>query len=722
MGRITSIRRNVRNASRCTIHVDGDYFSACALDVALALGLRVGMELTPEIASTLKKEDARLVLRQKGWRYASYKPRTEQQVRDHYRKLDVGQQEIDDLIAWLKDFKLIDDCGYAQRFVAASQERKPLSTADARRRLKAKGLDSDVIQAALDSRTMDDEIKAALHVAERKLRSLHGSDQRDKLVRFLQYRGFSWTVIRHVLETLTITVVLLTVTSMAQAQQCHRQRLHPSVNQWQPTAVPVLSPDGAVLYIDRKNHPDNTDGSADNDDVWLSRRGPDGQWAAPTREAITSGIPRPDVLFHVTQDNLRALVVGPYGPSASRAVAILTRTSPQALFTVVDLVMPPNLSSIEGRFYGTMSDDGRTVILALGRGRVGFKGEADDLDLFVTQRCSTAWSSLLEISALNSRGFEGAPTLAPDGQTLYFASSGREPKKGKADLYIVRKVGSSWLSWTSPQWLGPCVNTGEDETALTLHPDNTKATIVSWDAESDQPGLYDVPLALEHRPLPWCAVTGTVREARSGDLLPTAVVTFDDGTTGCSSPVRLPVDDSAEFLVALPQKSSYTIRAEAPGYTESHQTLTLRTLDSTLAVRQTIRLFRSDEPLASLYFERGTSSVSDQHRSILRSLVDTFGLRNVGFAITGYADDLGRRPFNMTLSSKRAEAIKEACIELGIPEDKLIAIGKGVEVPNLLSAMRENPQSRRVDIFPITVARSPSAEQPKSGIRNRRPR
>lgn len=721
MGRITSIRRNVRNASRCTIHVDGDYFSACALDVAMAMGLRVGLELTPELAAQLKAEDARLVLRQKAWRYASYKPRTEQQVRDHYRKLGIAQQDIDDVVAWLKDFKLIDDVGFAQRFITASDERKPLSTADARRRLKAKGLDGAVIQAALESRTMEDEQNAALHVAERKLRSLRGSDQRDKLVRFLQYRGFSWTVIRYVLETLAVTVVLLSVTASSRAQHCERLRLTPSVNQWQPTAVPVLSPDGAILFMDRKNHPDNTDGSADNDDVWLSRRGPDGQWAVPTREAITNGVPRPDVLFHVTQDNLRALVVGPYGPSGARAVAILARRSPQALFSAAEVVIPPNLISIEGRFYGTMSDDGRTIILALGRGRLGLKGDPDDLDLFVTQRCSSAWNPLQEISALNSRGFEGAPTLASDGMTLYFASSGREPKKGKADIYVVRRVGPSWLQWTVPQWLGPCVNTVEDETALTLHPDNVTATIVSWDADSDQPGLYDVPLAPEHRPQPWCAITGTVKDARSGSLLSTAVITIDDGTSGCTSS-RLPVDDSAMFLVALPQKMSYTIRAEVAGYTESHQTVTLRMLDSTLAVRQTIRLFRNDEPLASLYFERGTSMVSDRHREILRSLIDTFGLRNVGFAITGYADDLGRRPFNMTLSAERAEAIKKVCIELGIPENKLIAVGKGVEVPNLLSSMRENPQSRRVDIFPITVARSQSAERPKSGTRNRRPR
>ena len=55
---------------------------------------------------------------------------------------------------------------------------------------------------------------------------------------------------------------------------------------------------------------------------------------------------------------------------------------------------------------------------------------------------------------------------------------------------------------------------------------------------------------------------------------------------------------------------------------------------------------------------------------------------NARFYIDGYADEHGDIPYNMTLSQKRAEAVKEALIERGVPEDQiLITVGFGKLYP-----------------------------------------
>ncbi len=52
------------------------------------------------------------------------------------------------------------------------------------------------------------------------------------------------------------------------------------------------------------------------------------------------------------------------------------------------------------------------------------------------------------------------------------------------------------------------------------------------------------------------------------------------------------------------------------------------------------------------------------------------------FYIDGYADERGDVLYNMTLSQKRAEAVKQALMERGVPEDQiLITVGFGKLYP-----------------------------------------
>jgi OmpA-OmpF porin, OOP family len=51
-----------------------------------------------------------------------------------------------------------------------------------------------------------------------------------------------------------------------------------SVNSEYSELNPMLSPDGKTLYFGRKNHPQNTGGVKDKEDIWYSQLGEDGKW------------------------------------------------------------------------------------------------------------------------------------------------------------------------------------------------------------------------------------------------------------------------------------------------------------------------------------------------------------------------------------------------------------------------------------------------------------
>ncbi|MCX6139873.1 MAG: RecX family transcriptional regulator [Candidatus Kapabacteria bacterium] len=714
MATITSIRRNVKDGGRCSVFVDEVFLAACPIDVATALGLRKGLEMTDELERSLRKEDRRIVLRQKTYHFATYKPRTEYQVCDFLRKKEAAPEEVESVMKWLREFRLIDDRLFAERFLEAARIQKPLSRSMAKLTLKRKGVPDDVVDEALDQHyTSEDAFNAARHVTIKKLRMLQPSSDKirdEKLTRFLQYRGFGWDVIKAIVEQVrsgTLATVLCSILGFAiscanvNAQgitTCRRVRLPETINSFQTTTQPLMSPDG-VLYLDRKMHPDNSDGGVkDPDDVWTSRINANGMWIDPTPASFTT-FTRPDLVFSFTSDGLAALVVGQYRVVNGMNIptfAIITRRSRRDLFSSVSPVIIPGVTSLGRNFYGAMSDDRNTIILALERS-AGLGG----LDLYVTHRCKEFWSAPVNLgSDVNTSAFEGAPWLAADGQTLYFASSGRDDRKGKADIYISRRREGSWTSWTTPRNLGSCVNTIEDETAFSLIGRGDSALIHSWDAESDRPGIYMVELPEDVRPLPSCSFTGRVVDAVSGAAIASAETVCQDSISLCQ--FVIPIDTSEKtFKIALPAHRRYHIESRAAMYVTHRQVIGIRTLDSTTSLRVTTQMFHTQRPLASVYFDRGAAQLSAENIELLKELVKRYDLRQISFDVVGYTDMLGTIPANKTLSAQRAESVVEELKTIGLHEDRIRAIGRGIENPGTLLSLKENPQSRRVDIFPV---------------------
>lgn len=712
MRTISGIRRNVKNHGRCSIFVDGEFFAACPIDVAVALGLKKGIEITADLERRLRSEDRRMVLRQKSYRFATYKPRTEHQVRKHLEGLEATPEEIDDVMAWLRDFRVVDDRVYIQRFVEASQERKPLSPAAVRRTLLQRGIDKHLLDDTLEgSFTEEQTIELALRVAEKKQRMMKPGTPKeveDRIVRFLQYRGYSWTVIREVISRLSTTVIIgivMTLSSItAHAQgilSCQRTRLPRSINAYQPTTLPVLAPDGA-LFVDRKQHPLNEGGAQDPDDVWISRARNGIDWTEPERESFTS-VRRPDVVFNFTHDGLSALVVGRYriqDRDTLACFAILERPSQSSVFDSVVVVEIPEVGDPGRNFFAHLSDDRNTIVLSL----EGYGGPGGELDLFVTRRCGAGWSALTNLGpVINTVAIEGSPWLAEDGRTLFYSTNGRDDRKGKADLYVTRRLDDTWTSWSPPRNLGTCVNTVEDETSISLIGRGDSALITSWDAESGRAGIYQVVLDPDHRPSPYASFINEVRDARTNELITNVDVVVVDSANPetCAQVYRCDVQNGSSRM-PLVQNGRYIVTTRAPGYVPHRQVIGVHQLDSTVELRVTTKLFNGRQPLTSIYFERGSYAISPEQHEKLRAAMTSYDVHQIRFEVTGYADPLGTVPKNKTLSQQRADAVRQALSTLGVDDARIVASGMGIEKRSTqpVIADEERPESRRVDIYP----------------------
>lgn len=714
MGIVTAVRRNVKNPSRCSVYVDDEFLAACPIDVALSLGIRKGIELTPDLERQLRREDKRIVMRQKAYRFATYKPRTEHQVRAFLATKELTPEEADDVMSWIVEFRLIDDAQYVERFLAAAFERKPLSRLMARRTLLKKGIPDALLAPALErwySQEATEDV--AYRAAVKKLRMIGTatpSEKESKLIRFLQYRAYPWSTVKQVVERckvegmLAFLIVMLccSLSSVAQPDTCGRVRLPDAINQFQPTTIPVLDATG-TLFVDRKQHPDNRDGGVrDPDDVWHAYRTGTNRYTELSHAPIADGM-QPDVVFWVSADGLDALVVGPYSSQSTRSVrclALLHRSSPRGPFRDATPVTIPGVLDLGRNFYACMSEDRSTLILALDR-----TDGAGGLDLYVSQACKGIWTAPRNLGAtINTPAFDGAPWLGPDGSTLYFASSGRDDRFGKADLYVARRRDTTWVSWTQPRNLGPCVNTIEDETAISLLPSFDSVMIHSWDPESGRTGIYVAPLATDMRPAPVLTVRGTVVDAVTRRMIPHAEIVLTSPDI-CSS-WTLHVDTSnGVFSTVMPQRTALQISTSADGYTTTTNAVRTQSLDSSSAMVLTVALFDVTRPLASIYFERGSAELTPASIDSLRMISERLRQRSLSLVIRGYTDPIGSPGSNVELSRRRARAVADYMTTHGVDPTTIVEEGRGEEHAATHRTSLERPESRRVDVFPSNLLR-----------------
>ncbi len=152
------------------------------------------------------------------------------------------------------------------------------------------------------------------------------------------------------------------------------------------------------------------------------------------------------------------------------------------------------------------------------------------------------------------------------------------------------------------------------------------------------------------------------------------------------------------FRVEVPV-GTYALKIEAPGYIPTGRPVVVRAdqpaiLDIGLLKKGTHLVFQN------IYFAPGSAKLEPSSYPALDEIVKLLKENpTVIVEIQGHTDNTGSLDFNMKLSQKRAEAVKQYLVGHGIEEDRLIAKGYGPTRPVAPNDTPENrAKNRRVEI------------------------
>jgi peptidoglycan-associated lipoprotein len=151
--------------------------------------------------------------------------------------------------------------------------------------------------------------------------------------------------------------------------------------------------------------------------------------------------------------------------------------------------------------------------------------------------------------------------------------------------------------------------------------------------------------------------------------------------TGCAKkkvPPPAPPPPPPPVAAAPPPPPPRPAPAPAPAPPPAARPLT----EDEIFARKTVADLNAEKPLADVQFNYDMATIRDDQRAVLQKNADYLKRwTSVRVSIEGHADSRGTNEYNLALGDRRATAVKEYLVGLGITTDRMVVISKGEEEP-----------------------------------------
>lgn len=465
---------------------------------------------------------------------------------------------------------------------------------------------------------------------------------------------------------------------------------------------PIISPDGKTLYFCRKNYPGNY-GPDKFEDIWYSEQQEDSTthqliWGTAKNIGPPLNNQHPNFLCGILPDANTMLVGNWYlaNGGVKGGISMSYRTTEGWSMPVRQQILDYQVNKEVVNY--SLAPDGKTLLMALDRNT-----SLGGMDLFVSfLQPNGKWSPPLNLGRdVNTASDETTVFLASDGMTIYFSSDGHNGF-GNNDIFMSRRLDSTWQRWTEPQNLGGSINTPDWDGYFSLPASGEFAYFVSFKDPSTKSDIYRIAIPDALRPRPVTLMSGKVLDARTKQPIG-AIIRYESLTTGREIGVARSDSLTGAYTISLPVGELYGFRAESDKYISINENIDLRNLQKYQEVKRDLRLVKLEKGQSvlvnNIFFDTGKWDLRPESDPELKRLVEILQ-RNPSMAIRieGYTDNVGAKKTNLELSQKRAQAVFAYFTQLGIEQRRLSTKGYGADKPVASNKSEESrQQNRRVE-------------------------
>ncbi|MDD5289389.1 MAG: RecX family transcriptional regulator [Dehalococcoidales bacterium] len=200
MSKITALKNNKRTGQQVNMFLDGKFAISLDTELAAKEGLKIGQELSADQIETLVKNLGLTRCLNAAYRYLSYRPRSETEMRERLHRRGFEDPQIEIVINKLKEQNLLDDTAFAQFWTENRETFRPRSKRLTKLELKKKGVADTIIDEVT---SQADDTDSAYHAALGKAQHLPHQEYevfRRRLGDYLKRRGFDYSVINQTIK------------------------------------------------------------------------------------------------------------------------------------------------------------------------------------------------------------------------------------------------------------------------------------------------------------------------------------------------------------------------------------------------------------------------------------------------------------------------------------------------------------------------------------------
>ena len=195
--KITQIEQQKRDKTRVNIYVDYSFYCGLNMEAVVQNRLKIGQEIEKDFLDEIQVESEQQTALNKAVKYISKTMKTEKQIVDYLKGKGYVERVIEFVLGKLKEYNFVDDETFVELYIKQSTNTKGKKRLQYE--LKNKGVDEKLVLEKVDEIETDRE--TALSLAEKFLqKKKNEKNVREKLFRFLSYRGFAVDDITYVLR------------------------------------------------------------------------------------------------------------------------------------------------------------------------------------------------------------------------------------------------------------------------------------------------------------------------------------------------------------------------------------------------------------------------------------------------------------------------------------------------------------------------------------------
>lgn len=205
MAKITDIIVN-KKGDRAKFFLDGKLFGSISCDVIFKCNLNIGGFVDEEYLSEIVFQSDKIMAFDYLLNYILKYSATEKAARDKLKDRGYNRQVEDYVIEKAKSYRYLDDLAYAENYV--NSKAKSCGTQKLKNALYLKGVESAIISQALLILDKNEELENAINISQKWAKNKDMSDKKnhEKMIRFLQYRGYKWDIIAKCLSNVKANI------------------------------------------------------------------------------------------------------------------------------------------------------------------------------------------------------------------------------------------------------------------------------------------------------------------------------------------------------------------------------------------------------------------------------------------------------------------------------------------------------------------------------------